>query len=90
MRVIWQDSFLKETKPIKYRGHFATREKAGWSIDVPGDTNLYANHYCAQNAIDKHLGGNGIRGEAGAKRKAHGIRIIGQKEDAPVQNHIMG
>lgn len=89
MRVIWKDSFLKDVKPIKYRGHFATREKAGWVIDVPGDTNIYANHYCAQNAIDKALGGNGIRGEAGAKRKSHGIRIIGQKEDAPVQKNIM-
>lgn len=89
MRVIWKDSSLKEVKPIKYRGHFATWYKGGWTIDTPGDTNIYTNHYCALNAIDKALGGNGIRGEAGAKRKSHGIRIIGQKEDAPVQKHIM-
>lgn len=81
MRVIWKDSFLQDVKPIKYRGHFATWTKAGWSIDVPGDCNLYANHYCAQNAIDKHLGGNGIRGEASEKRKSHGIKVIGKKDD---------
>lgn len=77
MRVVWKDSFLAETKPIKYRGHFARRYKGGWIIDIPGDNNIYKNNYCAQNAIDKALGGTGVRGQAGEKRKAHGIQIVG-------------
>ena len=49
----------------------------GWTTSLPGDNNLYATHYDALNAIDKALGGTGIRGSA--KRMKYGINIIGQK-----------
>jgi hypothetical protein len=50
----------------------------GWTITIPGDDNLYANHYSALNAIDKALGGHGQMG--GAKRQSYGIQIIGKKD----------
>ena len=79
MRIVWKDSRPRTYKPMKYRGHVATGSPAGWSIDVPGDNNIYASHYCALNAIDKALGGYGQKGSA--KRKAYGIEVIGKKTD---------
>lgn len=80
MRVIWRDSAKpKEYKPIKYRGHMIHGTPEGWTIDVPGDTNIYAAHYCAQNAIDQHFGDFGTRGTE--KRKGYGIQIIGQRKE---------
>ena len=79
MRIVWKDSRPKVYKPVKYRGHFATGSPQGWSIDIPGDDNLYSSHYCALNAIDKALGGYGQKGSA--KRKAYGIEVIGKKNE---------
>lgn len=79
MRVVWKDSAPKLYKPVKYRGHTATGSPRGWTIDVPGDTNIYASHYCALNAIDKALGGFGRTGAA--KRRSRGIKIVGTTTD---------
>ena len=79
MRIVWKDSRPRTYKPMKYRGHVATGTPEGWTIDVPGDDNLYASHYCAFNAIDKALGGYGQKGSA--KRKAYGIEIVGKKNE---------
>ena len=50
----------------------------GWEITVPGDNNLYKSHYCAQNAIDLHLGDLGQHG--GEKRQKLGIQIVGTRD----------
>ena len=78
MRVIWKDSKPKEYKPIKYRNHYIFGSPEGWEITIPGDNNLYASHYCAANAIDKALGGTGVRGQRNKKRQSYGIKIIGK------------
>lgn len=80
MRIVWKDSKPKSYKPIKYRGFIASGSPQGWAISVPGDTNLYASHYCALNAIDKHLGGHGQMGTA--KRKSYGIKVVGKKGES--------
>ena len=81
MRVVWKDSTVaRKKKPIKYRGHVVMGyNEKGWTIDVPGDNNIYRTHYCALNAIDEALGGYGQMGSA--KRKSYGIQIIGKKTD---------
>lgn len=79
MRVIWKDTNGKKNKPVKYRKHFVSGYKGGWVTDLPGDTNVYKNHYCAMNAIDAALGDNGRKKEA--KRLGYGIQIVGQKDE---------
>lgn len=80
MRVVWRDSLVKkEYKPLKYRGHMIQGSPRGWTIDIPGDDNLYANHYSAQNAIDAALGGTGRDGPASSKRQGYGIQVVGKK-----------
>lgn len=78
MRVIWKDSCANEVrKPIKYRGYVASSyENGGWIVDVPDDNNIYKNHYCALNAIDKYFGSYGDKGSK--KRKSYGIQVIGK------------
>lgn len=77
MRVVWKDSKVRAHKPIKYRGYMVEGFNGGWTINVPGDKNIYHSHYCALNAIDKALGGYGQMGSA--KRKDYGIKIVGKK-----------
>lgn len=77
MRIVWKDSSARGHKPVKYRGFYAEGYNRGWTINVPGDDNIYKTHYCALNAIDMHLGGTGQMG--GAKRSSYGIQIIGKK-----------
>lgn len=75
MRVIWKDSVnSKETR--KYRRHTLLRQRHGWSIDIPGDNNIYAAIRDAYNAIDKELGvrKNKERTLSGENR----IKIIGK------------
>lgn len=80
MRVVWRDSSAQSFNAIKYRKHYITRHNGGWVTDFPNDNNIYKSHYCAQNALDKHLGGYGVRGKPTEKRLRCGIEIIGQKE----------
>lgn len=79
MRIVWKDSGVRKAqKSIKYRGYMVEGVGGnGWTINIPGDDNIYRTHYSAQNAIDKALGGYGQKG--GAKRKSYGIQIIGKK-----------
>lgn len=78
MRIVWKDSKPKTYKPVKYRGQMVYGSPAGWTTTIPGDHNIYNNHYSALNAIDKALGDFGQKGCA--KRKAYGIQIVGQKD----------
>lgn len=81
LRVVWKDTAPKSKKPVKYRGHYVTGHPGGWITDIPGDRNIYKTHYCAQNAIDAALGGEGIRGHGTSKRQSYGIQIVGQREE---------
>lgn len=78
MRVVWKDTAPKNKKPVKYRGFYINGYDGGWITTIPGDENVYRTHYCALNAIDAHLGGNGQMGCA--KRRSYGIQIVRQKE----------
>lgn len=80
MRIVWKDSNARTYKPMKYRGHYVTGSPRGWTVDIPGDRNIYANHYCALNAIDAALGGTGNKGQASEKRRAYGIQVVGTKD----------
>lgn len=80
MRIVWKDSNARTYKPMKYRGHYATGSPRGWTVDIPGDRNIYANHYCALNAIDAALGGTGKKGRPTEKRRAYGIQVVGTKD----------
>lgn len=80
MRVVWRDSYVpKEYDPVKYRGIYIFGSYRGWEVNLKEDENLYKNHYCAKNAIDKHFGDYGEHGTD--KRKRYGIQIIGNKND---------
>lgn len=82
MRVIWRDSSVPKTyKPIKYRGYMVQGSSRGWTTSLPGDDNLYSNHYSALNAIDAALGGTGRDGPASEKRRAYGIQIAGRRDN---------
>ena len=80
MRIVWKDSSTRKYKPVKYRGHHATGSPRGWTVDIPGDRNIYADHYSALNAIDVALGGVGTKGQAPEKRRSYGIRIVGSQD----------
>lgn len=82
MRIVWKDSKPKTYKPVRYRKYTVNGSAKGWTTNIPGDNNIYSTHYCALNAIDKHLGGVGQMGSA--KRQAYGIKIIGTKEGVSV------
>lgn len=78
MRIIWKDSNSKKSyQPVKYRGYIATGSASGWTVNIPGDVNLYKNHYCALNAIDEYLGDSQM---GSLKRRSCGIEIIGLKK----------
>ena len=49
-------------------------------VIVPGDMNVYKNHYSALNAIDEALGGYGNKGKPTQKRLDYGVQIIGKKD----------
>ena len=68
----------EEYKPLRYRKFMIWGTPNGWEITVPGDQNFYANHYCAQNAIDQYYGDLGQHGSV--KRKKYGIQIIGKRD----------
>ena len=75
---MWKDSNQqKEYQQIRYRKHVLCGSPRGWMTDIPGDDNLYKNHYSAQNAVDDFYGDLGQRGTE--KRKRYGIQIIGKR-----------
>lgn len=82
MRIVWKDSNSRNYKPIKYRNHMVYGSPKGWTTDIEGDDNIYSSHYCALNAIDAALGGEGIRGKGTKKRQSYGIQIVGKKIEA--------
>jgi hypothetical protein len=87
MRIVWKDSGTPRGayKPIRYRKHtiegYVSEHLKGWTIDIPGDCNIYATNYDAMNAIDKAIGGTSVRNSDNRKRKGYGIKIIGKKSN---------
>ena len=82
MRVVWKDSGVaKVYKPIKYRDYIVQGSPQGWTTNLPGDNNLYANHYSALNAVDEALGGTGRYGPASSKRQGYGIQVVGKRDE---------
>lgn len=77
MRIVWKEKV--EYKEYKYRKHYIRRYAGGWETDIEGDDNIYLSIECAENAIDKMLGGDLKTGSK--RRKGKGIRIIGSKLD---------
>lgn len=79
MRIVWKDSNKpEEYNPVKYRKLYVFGTPNGWETSIPGDDNLYKNHYCAKNAIDAYYGDFGQHGDE--KRKRNGIQIIGKRK----------
>ena len=77
MRIVWQDTYKAGGyKPFKYRGVVIYGHPYGWTVDMAGDNNIYQTRDDAFNAVDKALGGVGLKGTS-ATRKTSLIRIIG-------------
>lgn len=87
MRIVWKDTHTKNKKPVKHRGFYAVGVDGGWATTIPGDTNIYKNHYCAMNAIDAYYGCPSYKGAPPDKRKRYGIQIIGQLKDTEKAPH---
>ena len=51
MRIVWKDSAI-ERKDFKYRGYWVEGYGDGWTVNIPGDNNVYRTNRCAKNAID--------------------------------------
>ena len=80
MRIVWKDSAI-ERKDFKYRGYWVEGYGYGWTVNIPGDNNVYRTNRCAKNAIDETLGYEGRKHHKLPKRLAYGYDIIGTKKD---------
>lgn len=80
MRIVWKDSAI-ERKDFKYRGYWVEGYGDGWTVNLPGDNNVYRTNRCAKNAIDETLGYEGRKHHKLPKRLAYGYDIIGTKND---------
>ena len=71
MRVVWKDSGCRivRKQPRVYRGVEVRGADRGWTIALDGDNNIYRTYPCAQNAIDKVMGGHGSTGTAVLRKK---------------------
>ena len=80
MRVVWKDSSKRivRKEPRIYRGVEVIGLERGWKIDMPNDDNIYRTYPCAQNAIDKVLGGHGTTGTAVLRRQDIQILVKGE------------
>lgn len=81
MRIVWKDTAVTRAD-FKYRGYWVEGYGDGWTINIPGDDNIYRTNRCAKNAIDKALGLEGRKKLKNLpKRLECGIDIIGKKND---------
>lgn len=81
MRIVWKDTAVTRAD-FKYRGYWVEGYKNGWTVNIPGDDNIYRTNRCAKNAIDKALGLEGRKKLKNLpKRLEYGIDIIGTKDD---------
>lgn len=81
MKVLWKDSYVRNCPTMFYRKiaieRYENDSLKGWTIDYPGDKNIYATQDHARNAINKHLGGKPRKD--GSRLHTAGIKIIGKK-----------
>lgn len=80
MRIVWKDTAITRAD-FKYRGFWVEGYKNGWTINIPGDDNIYRTNRCAKNAIDNALGYEGRKHHKLPKRLEYGSDIIGKKND---------
>ena len=80
MRIVWKDSAVTRADS-KYRGYWIEGYKNGWTINVPGDNNIYITNRCTKNAIDEALGYEGRKYYKLPKRLEYSYEIIGKKDD---------
>lgn len=80
MRVVWKDSSSRVVRkqPRMYRGIKVKGAPRGWTVDIPGDDNIYRTYPCAQNAVDKVLGGHGSTGTANLRKQDIQILVNGE------------
>ena len=71
----------KSRSDFKYRGYWIEGHKNGWTINIPGDNNIYRTNRCAKNAIDEALGYEGRKHHKLPKRLEYGYEIIGKKDN---------
>ena len=79
MRIVWKDTAVVR-KDFKYRGYWVEGYGDGWTVNIPGDDNVYRTNRCGKNAIDMALGLEGIRGGKRPERLKHGVDVIGKKK----------
>lgn len=80
MRVVWKDSGTRivRKQPRIYRGIEVKGVQRGWTVGLDGDDNIYRTYPCAQNAIDKVLGGHGSTGTAVLRRQDIQVLVDGR------------
>lgn len=80
MKVVWKDSSKRIVRkaPRIYRGIEVIGLDRGWSVDLPEDNNIYRTYPCAQNAIDRILGGHGTTGTAVLRKQDIQIFVKGE------------
>lgn len=80
MRIVWKDIAVARTD-FKYRGYWVEDYLNEWTINIPGNTNIYKTNRCAKNTIDEALGLDGLRHKKLPKRLEYGYEVIGIKKD---------
>ena len=80
MRIVWKDTAVVRTD-FKYRGYWVEDYLNEWTINIPGNTNIYKTNRCAKNTIDEALGLDGLRHKKLPKRLEYGYAVIGIKKD---------
>ena len=79
MRIVWKDSAVTRSD-FKYRGYWIEGYQNGWTINIPGNNNIYRTNRCTKNAIDEDLGYEGRKHHKLPKRLEYGYKIIGKKK----------
>ena len=75
MRVVWQDT-VKPKEVKLYRKHVITKHDNGWTVDIPGDNNIYRAASDVFNMLDVYLGNGTPRPKPPSRLS--GIRIVGK------------
>ena len=78
MRIVWKDTAVARAD-FKYRGYWVECYLNGWTINIPGDTNIYKTNRCTKNAIDETLGLDDLRHKKLPKRLEYGYEVIRTK-----------
>lgn len=80
MRIVWKDTAVARAD-FKYRRYWVECYLNGWTINIPGDTNIYKTNRCTKNAIDETLGLDDLRYKKLPKRLEYSYEVIRTKKD---------